>query len=77
LEQNNKLFNCRINETGKYGRYLVNLFVDNQCIKKIMVDSTHAIEYDGGTKKYSQKTGFKNLGQIYIHVLIKYDFNVK
>ena len=58
LEQNNKIFNCRIDDTDKYGRYLVNLFVDNQCINKLMVDSTHAVEYDGKTKKLFCESSF-------------------
>lgn len=47
----NKVVTLKCGEFGKYGRLLIEIFIDDQSVNKWLIDNKYAFEYDGGTKK--------------------------
>ena len=47
----NKVVTLKCGEFGKYGRLLIEIFVDDQSVNKWLIENGYAFEYDGGTKK--------------------------
>lgn len=47
----NKLVSLRNVKTDKYGRILCDVYVDERCVNDLMLQSHHAISYDGGKKQ--------------------------
>jgi len=46
----NKVITVEFKENDKYGRPLVNIWIDKISINNLMIDKGHAKSYDGGTK---------------------------
>ena len=52
----NKIVKLKVNNNDKYGRLLVDIFVDNVNINDLMIKEKYAIKYDGGKKiKFNEK----------------------
>ena len=47
----NKVVTLKCGEFGKYGRLLIEIFIDDQSVNKWLIENGYAFEYDGGTKK--------------------------
>ena len=47
----NKVVTLKCGEFGKYGRLLIEIFIDDQSVNKWLIENGYAFEYDGGTKR--------------------------
>lgn len=47
----NKVVKLECKEFDKYGRVLVNIYLEDELINKWLIENDHAFEYNGGSKK--------------------------
>jgi len=47
----NKLVNIKCGKFDKYGRLLIEIYLQEESINQWLIDNKYAFEYDGGTKK--------------------------
>ena len=46
-----KIVTIKCGEFDKYGRLLIKVYTDDECVNDWLVDNKYAFVYDGGTKK--------------------------